>query len=56
MTAYDLCAGADTFAGTGEEVVDAIRRYRDDPGRRRHIGSEEELARLHRLQPLAGRT
>ena len=55
-TGYDLVVGADTFAGEGEDVVAAIRAYRDDPERRRHIGSEEELARLHTLLPLAGRT
>jgi hypothetical protein len=56
FTPYDLTVGADTFAGSGEEVVEAIRRYRDDPEQRRYIGSQEELARLHRLLPLAGRT
>ena len=35
--------------------MNAIRKYRHDP-RRRHIGSEEELASLHRLLDLAGRT
>jgi hypothetical protein len=56
MTAYDLCVGADTFAGSGEDVVEAIRRYRDDPAGRRRIGAEGELGDLHRLLSLAGRT
>jgi hypothetical protein len=56
VTAYDLVVGADTFAGTGEDVVEAIRRYRDDPDSRRRIGVEEELGHLHRLLSLAGRT
>jgi hypothetical protein len=51
-----LSVGADSFAGTGEDVMNAIRKYRHDPERRRHIGSEEELASLHRLLDLAGRT
>jgi hypothetical protein len=45
---YDLVAGADTFAGVGEDVAAAILRYRDEPERRRHIGGEEEHARLLR--------
>lgn len=56
MTDYDICVGADSFAGTGEDVVNAIRRYRHDRDRRRRIGSQEELASLHRLLDLAGRT
>jgi len=46
FSAYDLTIGADTFAGEAERVVDAIRRYRDEPERRRQIGSEQEHARL----------
>lgn len=45
---YDLVVGADTFAGEGEDVVAAIRRYRDEPDRRRAIGGEHEHARLTR--------
>ena len=55
-TDYDICVGADSFAGTGEDVVNAICRYSHDRDRRRRIGSEEELASLHRLLDLAGRT
>jgi hypothetical protein len=56
VTDYDICVGADSFAGTGEDVVHAIRRYIHDRDRRRRIGSQEELASLHRLLDLAGRT
>ncbi len=56
VTDYDICVGADSFAGTGEDVVNAIRRYSHDRDRRRRIGSQEELASLHRLLDLAGRT
>jgi hypothetical protein len=56
MTDDVLSVSADSFAGTGEDVMNAIRRYRHDPERRRHIGSEEELVSLHRLLDLAGRT
>jgi hypothetical protein len=56
VTDYDICVGADSFAGTGEDVVHAIRRYIHDRDRRRRIGSQEELAGLHRLLDLAGRT
>jgi len=45
---FDLSVGADTFAGEAERVVEAIRRYRDDPERRRSIGGEQEHARLMR--------
>jgi hypothetical protein len=38
---YDLIISADTFAGEG--VVHAIRRYRDDPERRRRIGDDGEV-------------
>jgi hypothetical protein len=48
MAGYDLTAGADSFAGEGEDVVAAILRYRDEPERRRAIGGEEEHARLLR--------
>jgi hypothetical protein len=47
---------ADAFTGRGEEVIEVLKLYRHDAGRRRSIGSEEELARLHRLTDLAGRT
>jgi hypothetical protein len=56
VTDYDICVGADSFAGTGEDVMHAIRRYIHDRDRRRRIGSQEELAGLHRLLDLAGRT
>jgi hypothetical protein len=56
LSAYDLVLPADSFAGPGEEVVEAIKTYQHDARRRRSIGSEEELARLHRLTGLAGRT
>jgi hypothetical protein len=56
VTDYDICVGADSFAGTDEDVVHAIRRYIHDRDRRRRIGSQEELAGLHRLLDLAGRT
>ena len=46
MSGFDLTVGADTFAGEAEDVVAAILRYRDEPRRRRAIGSEEEHARL----------
>jgi len=45
---YELTVAADTFAGEAEDVVTAIRRYRDAPERRRHIGGEPEHARLLR--------
>jgi hypothetical protein len=32
--------------GEGEDVVHAIRRYRDDPERRRRIGDDGELTAL----------
>ena len=47
---------ADSFTGRGEEIVEALKTYKRDARRRRAIGSEEELARLHRLPSLAGRT
>ena len=56
VTDYDICVGADSFAGTGEDVVNAIRRYVHERARRPRIGSQEELASLHRLLGLAGRT
>ena len=49
MTAYDLVTAADGFAGEAEDVAVAIRRYRDDPERRRHIGDEGELTQLREL-------
>lgn len=55
-SAYDLVVGADSFAGGGAEIIAALKTYKRDPRRRRSIGSEEELARLHRLPSLAGRT
>src|SRR3954470_2518997 len=56
LSAYDLVAGADSFSGSGEEIVAALKAYKRDARRRRSIGSEEELTRLHRLTGLAGRT
>ena len=56
VTDYEVSFGADSFAGTGEDVASAIRRYIHDRDRRRRIGSQEELAGLHRLLDLAGRT
>jgi hypothetical protein len=56
LSAYDLVVGADSFAGAGEDVVETIKTYQHNARRRRSIGSEEELARLHRLPSLAGRT
>ena len=56
LSAYDIVVPADSFTGSGEEVIEALRLYHRDAGRRRHIGGEEELARLHRLPSLAGRT
>jgi hypothetical protein len=56
VTDYDICVGADSFAGAGEDVLNAIRRYSHDRDRRRRIVSQEELASLHRLLDLAGRT
>jgi hypothetical protein len=56
LSAYDLVVGADLFAGAGEEIVEVLKTYKRDARRRRSIGSEEELARLHRLPSLAGRT
>jgi hypothetical protein len=47
---------ADSFAGVGDEVIETLKTYKRDARRRRSIGSEEELARLHRLPTLAGRT
>ena len=56
-TDYDICVGADSFAGTGEDVVErASAATASDRDRRRRIGSQEELASLHRLLDLAGRT
>jgi hypothetical protein len=46
LSRYDLITSADTFAGEGEDVVHAIRRYRDDPQRRRRIGDDGELTAL----------
>ena len=56
LSAYDLVVGADLFAGDGEEIVATLKTYKHDARRRHAIGSEEELARLHRLPSLAGRT
>jgi hypothetical protein len=56
LSAYDLVVGADWFAGPGEDVVETIKTYQHDARRRRSIGTEEELDRLHRLPSLAGRT
>jgi len=46
--AIGVATAADAFAGEGEDVVAAIERYRDEPDRRRAIGSEQEHARLLR--------
>jgi hypothetical protein len=45
LSAYDV-VGADSFAGSGESVVDALRLYRRDACRRRRIGDERERRRL----------
>ena len=56
LSNYDLVVGADLFAGGGEGIVEALKTYKRDARRRRRIGDEAELARLHRLPALAGRT
>lgn len=49
LSRYDLITSADTFAGEGEDVLHAIRRYRDDPERRRRIGDDGELTALRQV-------
>jgi hypothetical protein len=49
MSAYDVVVGADSFAGSGESVIDALRLYREDADRRRHIGGERELTQLREV-------
>ena len=56
LSEYDVVVGADSLSRTGEEVIAVLRRYRAHPAERRRIGDEGELARLHRLPSLAGRT
>jgi hypothetical protein len=55
-SAYDVVVGADSLSRPGEEIVEVLEQYRRHADRRRHIGAAEELARLHRLPDLAGRT
>jgi hypothetical protein len=46
LSEYDVVVGADSFAGSGESVVDALRLYRGSADRRRRIGDERELTQL----------
>jgi hypothetical protein len=46
VSGYEFTMPAEGFAADAEAVIDAIHTYRDDAGRRRSIGTEEELAQL----------
>jgi hypothetical protein len=48
MSKYVVSVPADSFAGEGEDVVTAIRRYAAEPDARRGIGGEGEYGRLLR--------
>jgi len=48
LSRYVVSVAADSFAGEGEDVAAAIRRYAGDPDARRRIGGEEEHGRLLR--------